>query len=213
MMPQQDPRGRFDLAVLWLACAVALAAGAYATFGALGSAIDAQQRRTGAVADTVLSNARLSAQMPQFERDEQTAQRRLRALALDADRPTTVARFLHAATRAAADARVTLDEVDERATAQAPSAAIGFDSIPLDVTLSGKYPDLLAAIRALARAPVSMKIEVAALERNTLPAGGAVPAPLTARLHIVLQRLADPGGAAPSIPSAFQEYATNARPL
>jgi hypothetical protein len=210
-----------DTALLWLACVLALGFGYYVVFGVLGTAIDREHDLTGGTSAMLQTNAHALAQRPALEREERSVGDRLRGLQLDADHPATVARFIHTASDIAAAQHVNLAQIDERRPApttypalpqaQSGAGAFAFEPIPLDVTLRGTYRDLLAMIRDLARAPITMQIEVAAIERNGGAADVAAGGPLTARLHIVLQRLSD------GVPLASQAHATpeetHARPL
>jgi hypothetical protein len=187
-----------DTALLWLACAFALCAGCYAAFGLIGTLIDRQRELSGQVADRLLADARILAHRPALETQVRAAEDRINALDLSADAPVTVARFIHAAAQIALEHHVELKQVDGAALSSAvvapPAAAQPaenepFESIPLDVALSGSYTDLLAAIRELAGAPLTMRIEIAAIERNPTDPAASSSGPLVARLHIVLQRL------------------------
>ncbi|HYW54844.1 MAG TPA: hypothetical protein VE826_12810 [Dongiaceae bacterium] len=61
-----------------------------------------------------------------------------------------------------------------------------FDGIPLELTLEGRYADVLATVRALSAGRVPASIELASLARKS----SATPdATLTAALRVVLQRL------------------------
>jgi hypothetical protein len=82
------------------------------------------------------------------------------------------------------------------------------------VSLSGTYGGLLATMAELARAPVSMQIDIAAIEPNASVAGvTAEHVPLTARLHIVLQRLADDAPVASTPHPVPEDLTTHARPI
>lgn len=219
-----ENRSAGDCFVIWLACIVALAAGCYIAFGLLGTAIDRQQQLTARVAGLQLTQARTLARRPALERDERTIEARLRVFDLRADKPTLAARFIRATTRIAAKYQVNLDGVEGRSApatpvptteaASLPGGAVSFEAIPLDVTLSGSYRGLLAAISELTQAPVAMQIDVAAIERNASPAATTSDAvPLTARLHITLQRLANDAPAVSLRLPAPEDVTTHARPF
>lgn len=59
------------------------------------------------------------------------------------------------------------------------------DEIPLELTLEGRYADVLATVRALSAGRVPAMVDVASLARKN---GGAPDAMLTAALHVVLER-------------------------
>jgi hypothetical protein len=142
-------------------------------------------------------------------------------LQLQADRATTVARFIRVTAQIAALHRVSLERIDGGIAAPSPivtpaagaarAAAPALEPLPLDVTLRGSYADLIASIRDLARAPVTVRVVIAALER-TSPDGAAPPA-LTARLHVALLRLANPNFGARSMFPSAEDSAIHARSL
>jgi hypothetical protein len=222
--PAREARIAKDSGWLWFACAIALGAGYYIAFILLASAIETQTLRTGRIWGQRLAQARTLAERPALEREERALDDRLRTLDLHADKPTLAARFIRAASRIAAAHGVNLDGVDERATSPTPepppaptlppAGTFAFEPIPLDVSLSGSYGALLATMGELARAPVTMQIDVAALEPNAPVAGEATAAvPLTARLHIVLQRLIDDAPIASTPLSIPEDLTTHARPI
>ncbi|MGD0473590.1 MAG: hypothetical protein ABSB70_10260 [Candidatus Velthaea sp.] len=196
-----------DARLFWLACIVVLCAGYYVSFVVLATAIDRQHEETARVSDAVRLNAQIAAQRPQLELEQRAADELVRSFDLRADRATLVARFVQSAVRIAGERHVSLDQVDARGTAaaSAPASAPGqnanggfsFESIPLEISLRGNYAALLATIRDLARTPLPLQIEIAAIEREG-PAAGNNAGPLTARLHLMVQRLADdvPAGVA-----------------
>jgi len=191
------------LATVAVACA-----GYYLAFVALAGAIDAQHEMTARVADAIRTNTEIIAQRPALEREAQTLDKRMRDLDLRADRTALVARFVQTAARVAGERGVAIDRVEGRTAAAAPPApsaapqnasSVPFEPIPLEVTLSGTYSALLATIRELALAPLPVQIEIAAIERaGPGPDGARAAAPLTARLHLVLQHVSEdaPAGAA-----------------
>jgi hypothetical protein len=201
-------RGDGDTLLLWLATIAVACAGYYIAFVALAGAIDTQHEMTARVADAIRTNAEVLAQRPALEREAETLDKRMRDLDLRADRAALVARFVQTAARVAGERGVTIDRVEGRTAIAAPlppsaapqnSSTVPFEPIPLEVTLDGTYNALLATIRELALAPLPMQIEIAAIERAG-PGGTAVAAPLTARLHLVLQHVSDAGPDGAALP-------------
>jgi len=188
-----------DSAVLWLACAIAACTGAYTVFGVLGAAIDRQANSTGAIAERMQADARTLAQRPRLEWDERVLAQRRYALGLQADKPVLVARFIRSAEAIGAAQHVEIEHLEERPAAAtagsddpiARRAEFAVDSIPLDVSLRGTYRDLLAAIRALARVPLALRIDITALVRNSEAGPPAADFPLTAQLRVVIEHLDD----------------------
>jgi hypothetical protein len=190
-----------DAAVLWLACVVILCTGYYLAFVRLAAAIDAQHEQTARVSDAIRADAEIATQGPELEREQRAVDEQVGEFDPRADRAAIVARLVQTAARIAGEQGVSLDQVDARGTPAVPAAAaaapqtgsgFAFEAIPLELTLSGSYSALLAAIRELARAPLPMQIQIAAIERSVpQPAGTGVAGPLSARLDLTLQHLTD----------------------
>jgi hypothetical protein len=72
------------------------------------------------------------------------------------------------------------------APGQTPPAADAFEPIPLDVTVEGRYADVLATIAALSAARVPTVVDVASLARKQ---AGSSDATVSAQLHVVIQHL------------------------
>jgi hypothetical protein len=141
-------RNRSDAVLLWLATILVACAGLYIAFVALAGAIDRQHELTARVADALRVNAEIAAQGPALEREQRMLDDRMRGFDLRADRAALVARFVQTAARVAGEHGVSLDRVDARAAAAAPPAtalaasspsSVSFESLPLEVTLSGGY--------------------------------------------------------------------------
>jgi Tfp pilus assembly protein PilO len=186
-----------DLSLLWLACILALCAGFYVAFYRLGAAIDLQTDITAQAASTMHANAAIAATGPKLEQTEHALDAVLAGFDIRADHATAVARFIREAAQIAALHHAGLIQIDERRAAavdprSSHAADPRFETIPLDVTLTGSYRDLVAAIRGLAQAPVAMRIEIASIERIAGAGESGRPADLlTARLHVSVERLAD----------------------
>jgi Tfp pilus assembly protein PilO len=200
-----------DLSLLWLACVLALCAGWYVAFYRLGAAIDLQGDITAEAAATMKANTAIAAAGPKLERTERALDAALDSFDIRADHATAVARFIGEAARIAALHHAGLVQIDERRagavdphSSQRPAAGPPFETIPLDVTLTGSYRDLVAAIRGLAQAPVAMRIEIASIERTPGAGESGRPADvLTARLHVNVERLVEerPTVSPSSVPS------------
>ena len=194
-MTKRRPQSGHDVLLLWAACCFTMCLGSYVIFGRLESAIGQQTDRTGDLAMLARSRAAIHAGVPALNNNIATIEATLRGLQLDAPRPVAVASFIRCVTRIAAAQRVELlqiEEADGRADTAAGSVAgqaLDLEAIPLNVTLSGSYRNLLAAICALASAPILVRIDIADVERTTVTAPGAASQPLTAHLHVELERL------------------------
>ncbi len=134
---------------------------------------------------TLASSGRAEARRTQLRK-------RLRTVELDAGRSALVARFLRDAARIAAAHHATIPTIAAAGPQNAPTAAPSeghdlLEAIPLDVTVEGRYGDVLATMRALSASRVLAAVDVASLARKHADGPDAT---LTAALHVVLQRLA-----------------------
>ena len=207
MMPRVRRGSSNDRTVLWLACALVLCAAYYIGIYQIGAAIDTQHDLAGQVGSIVRANQATLGERPQLERAAQRIDATLRQFDLSADHATTVARLIRETARVAASHHVRLEAIDERRitagdqrTAPRTGADPDFEAIPLDVTLTGTYRDLVASIRDLAQAPLVIHLEVASIERSIADDSTERGARLTARLHATVERLSATTPAAP--PSA-----------
>jgi hypothetical protein len=136
--------------------------------------------------------------------------KRLRLADASSDRSTTVARFLRDAAALATSHRTAISAVTATgasaavpatgATGVSTAAAVPgsergspavssedpFDAIPLDMTVEGRYGDVLATVRALSADRVLATVDVTSLVRKNAAAPDAT---LTAALRVVLERL------------------------
>ena len=128
------------------------------------------------------------------------ARERLRAVELDASRSTLVARFLRDAASVAAAHHATIPAIaatgPQTAVPAVPADANDpLETIPLEITVEGRYADVLATMRALSASRVLAAVDVASLARKHADGPDAT---LTAALHVVLHRRAS----APPVPPA-----------
>ena len=185
-----------DRTILWLACIAALCAGFYLACIRLEMLITATQSDDRQTIAIVAANQRVLSERRQLESTAAELGKNLGALELHADHPTVVAHFLTNCARVAAVHHTAVVQIDEHrpAAGVAPDPLTAgddaaFEQIPLDVTLSGSYRNILLALRDLVDAPVATSIAVAAIERADAADTTASSAELTARLHVTLTRL------------------------
>jgi Tfp pilus assembly protein PilO len=155
------------------------------------------------IAERVRAGERTLASRPRFEAERRRLRDELRAVELDAGRSALVARFLREAARIAAAHHAAIPTITAMGAAGpvtvAPNAPVEpLEAIPLEITVEGRYADVLATMRALSRSPVLAAVDFASLARKH--ADGA-DATLTAALHVALERTA-PAPAAPPAGSA-----------
>ncbi len=196
-MKSRTPNARInDRNFLWLVCIVALCAGFYVAcirFEMRIAATKSDERQSVA---SVAADARIVAQRPQLERVAFELDQQLQKVYLRADHPTIVAHLITACARIALLHHTRVVQIDERRADPAllPPATLAPDDvdlekIPIDITLSGSYRDLLLAIRDFIEAPVATSVDVAAIERGTFNDANTLQPALVAHLHVTLVRL------------------------
>lgn len=197
--------------------AVVVVLAAYAFVFRGGEArIAAQLDRNAGLVERMGAAERTLAARPRIEAQRTRLRERVRAVELDAGRSALVARFVRDAAGIAAAYHATIPTITATTAAAAipattvPAANTGsvssaataakntafaamnaepepLEALPLDITVEGRYADVLAMIRALSRARVLAAVDVASLARKH--ADGA-DATLTASLHVQLERRA-----------------------
>jgi hypothetical protein len=201
-------------AMRFAAVVVVLAAYAFVFRGGEGR-IAAQLDQNARLVERVHAAERTLAARPGIEAQRTRLRDRVRTVELDAGRSALVARFLRDAARIAATHHATIPTITAAsatttsptsATTASTTGALGattataarstalatangepepLEALPLDVTVEGRYTDVLAMIRALSRTRVLAAVDVASLARKH--ADGA-DATLTAALHVQLER-------------------------
>ncbi len=178
---------RMNTQRVWWAAVLLLAGGTAAVF-------DLAERRIAAQAAT---NERLVAQL---EADSIAVRSRgallaelgrlraeLRRLGNDEAPVPIVARFVHDAARAAQEHHATIASIAASGSPATPSSrAEPLETIPLAVTVEGRYADVLALIRTLSNRQVPAQIDIVSIVRSDRPGTTAV----AAALRVVLQRVA-----------------------
>ena len=155
------------------------------------------------IAERVRAAERMLAARPRFEADRSRLRRELRAVELDAGRSALVARFLRDAARIAAAHHAAIPAITATGTAGpaggAPNGPVEqLETIPLEVTVEGRYADVLATMRALSRSRALAAVDIASLARKHADGRDAT---LTAALHVALEHL-PPANAAPPAKAA-----------
>jgi Tfp pilus assembly protein PilO len=195
-----------DAKVLRFAAVVVVLA-AYAFIFRAGEARIAERLDENArIAERVRAGERTLASRPRVEARRTRLRAGLRTVELGADRSTLVARFLRDAARIAAAHHATIPAItatgpqiaataphiaatgqQNPASPESTASAEPLEAIPLELTVEGRYADVLATMRALSRSRVLAAVDVASLARKH--ADGA-DATLSAALHVALERLA-----------------------
>lgn len=199
------PRHRSGAAgVIWFAAFVVVLGGYVLAFRIVAVRIDERLDQITRSAERVRADERVVAERPRLEVEQAQLRARLSRVALDDDATRLVSRFVHDAARvaerhrtkvtaiaAAAAAAIAASNSGSIGVSSSPSAsalpADRFQAIPLEVTLEGRYIDLLAALRELSATRVLASVELVSLVRKNIDAPDAT---LTAALHVALERLA-----------------------
>jgi hypothetical protein len=151
----------------------------------------------------IAENARIADQLRDGERTlaSRTAliavrarlREQLRSANVAADRSALVARFLRDAARIAADHHAAITTIAAGSAAPAiaeptPSlrTADPFEEIPFEMTVEGRYADVLATVRALPAGRVLASVDVTSLARKSAASADGT---VTASLRVVLQRI------------------------
>ncbi|HEX3548997.1 MAG TPA: hypothetical protein VHT53_01395 [Candidatus Elarobacter sp.] len=159
--------------------AVVVVAASYALVLRTGEARVALQ-----IADNVRTADRLRAARTSLARRPDLERERVRYAALEragGDARLAVARFVRDAERAAAARRSTIDAI--------AGAARDAAGTRLDLTIDGRYADVLATVRALSRGSVPASIDVASVARKNAAARDTA---VTATVRAVLAPPASP---------------------
>lgn len=186
--------------LLWSLSVVVLLAGYFLVYRTFEDQIAARFGATSDVVDVLLRNDAVLARRPALETLNKKLLSALHSIALRSDRSAIVALFVRETARVAAVHHLTVLSIEgPRGDGRLPTRTLPpplFDSVPLDITLHGSYADLLGAIRDLSHVRVLAEIELISIERT--PALGNAH-PLTARLHVNLDRLASVAPKAPGL--------------
>jgi Tfp pilus assembly protein PilO len=129
--------------------------------------------------------------LPALERERQRRAEQVRLLHAGERRAAVVERFLHTVAGVAGRDAVAVESV-AAATAAVPTAATAtpvFEDLPLDVTVRGRYGDVIRAARDLNAGDALARITLAALA-NAQARPGERPQ-LNAAFHVTLLREAD----------------------
>lgn len=151
----------------------------------------------GRIVDRIGENATMLTQLAaaeerirnqrRFEIKRARLRDRLRSIDLERDRTRIVAAFVREAVRITAQHHTTIVAVAAGAgkSSSAP-AHPPFDAVPLELTIEGRYYDLLAAIRALSASRVLAGVEVASITRKEAASRSLS---LTSAVRVVIEHL------------------------
>ncbi|HWT06908.1 MAG TPA: hypothetical protein VN224_14185 [Xanthomonadales bacterium] len=192
-----------DIKLVRFAAVVVVLAGYVFVFRGGETRIAERLDENARIAERARAGERTLASRPRFEADRSRLRGGLRGVELDAGRSALVARFLRDAARIAAAHHTAIPAITASGAANpitvAPNApSEPLEPIPLEITIEGRYADVLATMRALSRSRVLAAVDVASLARKH--ADGA-DATLTAALHVALERRAPPPTTPPAGPA------------
>ena len=195
-----------DVKLLRFASVVVVLAAYVFVFRAGEARIIARQDENARIAERVRAGERALAARGRVEALRTRLRENLRAVELEAARSALIARFLGDAARIAAAHHASIPTISAAgpqnvatATPSEPLRASDvpepLEMIPFEITVEGRYADVLATMRALSRSRVLTAVDVASLARKH--ADGPDPT-LSAAPHVALHRRAP----APPIPPA-----------
>lgn len=201
-----------DAKLIRFAAVLTVLAGYAFVFRAGEARIGAMAAGNVRIAEQVRDDERTMASRPTLAADRARLRRRLRSAELAADRSALVARFVRDAAALAVQRRTAITTITAgtatsaggaagsagnaaQTTPRPPLADVAFDDIPLDVTVEGRYADVLATIRALSTGRVLASVDVTSLARKSASSPDAT---LTASLRVVLQRVVPMNGMEPA---------------
>jgi Tfp pilus assembly protein PilO len=184
-----------DAKLVRFAAVVVVLAGYVFVFRAGEKRIAERLEENARIAERVRAGERTLALRPRFEADQSRLRGELRAVELGADRSALVARFLRDSARIAAEHHAAIPTITATGTSGPATIATTvptapnepLETIPLEITVEGRYADVLATMRALSRSRVLAAVDIASLARKH---ADGTDATLTASLHVALERRA-----------------------
>jgi hypothetical protein len=192
-----------DVKAMRFAAVLVVLAGYAFVFRAGETRIGEQLARNAQTVERLRAGERATASFAALESERTRLLEQLRRSEVSGERSLLVARFLRDAATAARARRTTITAVtasgaqsvigagaQPATTARAENgpgaSAVPFDSIPLELTVEGRYADVLATVRGLSGGRVPATVDVSSLARKN---AGAPDATLTAALRVVLHRV------------------------
>lgn len=170
-----------------------LSTGYLAVFRPLETSIAERYAAIDDARATIERSAELERVTARIEAESRSRETALRRLHLPSSKAAVADRFLQTLALVAARNALTLESLLAGSTAPAlataPAGAAPFDELPLEVTVRGRYRDLIAAVRDLDSSDVAARIAIAELRPVTHRPGAAPD--LDASFHVTLLREAD----------------------
>ena len=129
---------------------------------------------------------RTIASRPVLEHERRRLHAAMPTMLVRADRTELVARFVHDAARISTLDRTAIASIAAAATPPGPTPTGSAESTPLDLSVHGRFADVLKTVRDLAGSRVPVSIDLTSLNRSN---GDGDDATVVAGVHIVLERL------------------------
>lgn len=197
---------RTGVNLVWFAALVVALGGYVFAFRLIETRIDERVARIAHSSEQLRADDRVLAEQPRLVVERAHLRARLARVEIGDDATRLVARFLHDAARIAARHRTSITAIagssagaaaartplsDSFVRSSTPPATVvdPFQVIPFDVTIEGRYGDLLATVVELSATPVLARIDLVSLGRKNVDAPDAT---LSAALHVALERVAPP---------------------
>ncbi len=182
-----------DAKAIWFCAVLVVLGGFFFVFRVDEDRIDERLAANAGAAAQLAADERRLRTVPSLETERRRLRQRLRQVDLEGDTGSLVARFLHDAAAISARHHTVIASIAAAAplalaTPTAPPAVTtaAFDGLALDLTVEGRYADVLATIRDLSAARVLAAIDVTSLARKT---STSTDPTLSATLHVVVERL------------------------
>lgn len=168
---------------LRLAALLIVLAGFFFVFRADQGRLEAQHAENARIERQIRADDAITATADALEAQTRTLRARLARHTLQPDDTVAVAAFLRQAARVADRRRTTIAAIGAAESRRAAAAPAAFDGVPLDLTVEGRYADVLATLAELSSGRVLAAVEVSSIARKN-PA--APDATLTAAVRVVV---------------------------
>lgn len=182
-----------DANLLWFTAVLVILTGFFFVFRLDEEGVDERLVENRRIAATIERNERRVRTREALHAERERLQTQIRGIALHGERNAIVTAFVAQLSRIAAAHHAVVASIaalDSR-SASTGKAETGqsdpFDAIPLELTIEGRYVDVLATVRDLSSGHIFAAVTVASLARKNTSGADAT---ISAVVRIELQRLA-----------------------
>lgn len=142
-----------------------------------------QQAENGRIARQIRDDETILATADALAAQTRALRARLAHHALEIDDTVATAAFLQDAARVAARRRTTIAAIGSAGRQRASSGTAAFEGVPLDLTVEGRYADVLATLADLSSGRVLAALDVSSIARKNPASNDAT---LSAAVHVVV---------------------------